>query len=886
MLYSKKNSPILLLAKVLLLFFLFSNSCELFAQDISVVVTDGNVREQGSNRGRFRVFLTPGSFAPADITVDYTITGIATGGVDYNELPGSVVIASGNNGVFINVDGIIDDDIVEGDESVTITLDLATGVPINPNGDTATLTITDNDIGIISMDNFSPAFVDEATEGGANGNFRLILDKGKGIGVPLNVSFTLSGTATNAGPEDDFDLFNVAVNAAQNMVVFQDDLFIMFRQIDLEAFADASIEGNETVTMTLTGTDNPLFEIDPLNNTGTVTIIDATAAAGINVDPTTGTTTEAGGTADFIFSLTSQPTAPVTIPLNNTQPLEGSVQPEVVLDATNFTGVTVTVTGLDDDILDGDVTYTIGTQNPSSADPNYNALTGADVAQIVVTNLDDDQQISISNRVVNEGDSGITNLNFTVRTASGDPAVGDIEFAYSTMDNSAIAGQDYVAVASGTGVILDGATTTTIPVEVIGDLDLEQNENFRVNLSDVTNGAILDGLGVGFILNDDGDVISINDVAMEEGNSGPTEFVFTVSLNGDGVATSDIDFDFSTADDTLANPATADEDYMSITGGSGTINAGETSTDITVIVNGGPTPEPNETFRVVISGTTNATISDAIGRGTIINDDTSIVSIDNPASVAEGNTGTAQIAFAIAINLADPINDVTVDYTISGGNENGTTGTLTFPAGTTTLSQNVIVTTNGDTIVENDENISVTLSNPSSNASLGANSTGSSSFIDDDIASVRIENVSGTEDAGPIVVTAILDNAVNGGFTVQISTSDGTATLADDDYDQISNQALVFAGTANESRQFNLIPTADNKIEPDETVNILMSNLSGTSSTVDISDTAIIIIQNDDNCAAGTSAPLLDTTEPTVFCDSFNENLDDFIANSPPMNSD
>ena len=48
---------------------------------------------------------------------------------------------------------------------------------------------------------------------------------------------------------------------------------------------------------------------------------------------------------------------------------------------------TVTVTGVDDAVDDGDVAYTIVTAAAASADPAYNGLNAADVA---VTNTDDD----------------------------------------------------------------------------------------------------------------------------------------------------------------------------------------------------------------------------------------------------------------------------------------------------------------------------------------------------------------------------------------------------------------------------------------------------------------------------------------------------------------
>ena len=163
-----------------------------------------------------------------------------------------------------------------------------------------------------------------------------------------------------------------------------------------------------------------------------------------------------------------------------------------------------------------------------------------------------------------EGDSGATDFIFTVSTVSGDPAVGDIQFTFDTVDDTAfVAMDDYIAVAGGSGTIPSGQNSTTILVQANGDVDVEQNERFRVNLSNPVNATISDSQALGTILNDDGDTISIDNVAQAEGNSGTTEFVFTVSVNGGGLAANDISFNVRTADDISANLATAGDDYVS-----------------------------------------------------------------------------------------------------------------------------------------------------------------------------------------------------------------------------------------------------------------------------------------------------------------------------------
>ena len=93
--------------------------------------------------------------------------------------------------------------------------------------------------------------------------------------------------------------------------------------------------------------------------------------------PTAGlTTTEAGGTATFTVVLNTQPTADVTIALSSSDTTEGTVSPASLTFTTANWNVaqTVTVTGVDDAVDDGDVVYTIVTAPATSTDPNYTGV--------------------------------------------------------------------------------------------------------------------------------------------------------------------------------------------------------------------------------------------------------------------------------------------------------------------------------------------------------------------------------------------------------------------------------------------------------------------------------------------------------------------------------
>ena len=96
--------------------------------------------------------------------------------------------------------------------------------------------------------------------------------------------------------------------------------------------------------------------------------------SGITVTPTSGlTTTEAGGTATFTVVLTSQPTADVIDRRCSTSDAtEGTVSPaSLTFTSANWNvAQTVTVTGVDDVLDDGDVAYTIVTAAATQRRPD------------------------------------------------------------------------------------------------------------------------------------------------------------------------------------------------------------------------------------------------------------------------------------------------------------------------------------------------------------------------------------------------------------------------------------------------------------------------------------------------------------------------------------
>jgi hypothetical protein len=90
--------------------------------------------------------------------------------------------------------------------------------------------------------------------------------------------------------------------------------------------------------------------------------------------------------------------------------------------------------------------------------------------------------VSMGNRSMAEGNSGTTNMTFTVLLSSAQAR--DVSFDYLTENGSATSGSDYTAV-SGSKTIPAGSTSTTIDVPIIGDTNAESDETFTLRLRNI-----------------------------------------------------------------------------------------------------------------------------------------------------------------------------------------------------------------------------------------------------------------------------------------------------------------------------------------------------------------------------------------------------------------
>lgn len=314
--------------------------------------------------------------------------------------------------------------------------------------------------------------------------------------------------------------------------------------------------------------------------------------------------------------------------------------------------------------------------------------------------------------------------------------------------------------------------------------------------------------------------ISVNSVSIVETDAN-TLAIFEISLSNPSSET--VTFDVETQDIT----ATAGADYVARTD-SLSFAPGNQTLSFQVVINGDTIDEIDETFRVLLSNATNATIAVAEGIGTILDDDAPPSVTIEDTSVIEGNLGTVDAQFTVSLSAASE-KEITVDFATSDGSATSgsdyqsTTGTVTFLPGET--SKQILVPVVGDTEDEPDETFFVTLTNPVN--VVFEDDTAQGTILDDDLPGLTIGDAQITEgDAGTTTIqfTVTLSSASQSSVSVGYTTLPVTAT-ANLDYQTITD-TLIFA-PGQTQRVISVLVNGDLIREPDETFEVQLSNASG-----------------------------------------------------------
>jgi len=321
-------------------------------------------------------------------------------------------------------------------------------------------------------------------------------------------------------------------------------------------------------------------------------------------------------------------------------------------------------------------------------------------------NNDDSAAISITSPSQLEGNSGSAAMAFVISISA--PVQGAVSFnAASANGTATLANNDYQAASSALNFPSLSTSAQTLSVNIVGDLTVEPDENFTVDLTGlalpagIPAGAItLTASGTGTIRNDDSS-LSIASAQIPEGNTGTSNLVFTASLTAASATV--ITANFATAFGTaLASDFTASS-------GTVTFAPGQLSQAISVPILGDTLLESDESFSLTLSAAAGATLGNAAATGTILNDDGVVIGINSVRGIEALGLFNFTVSLPGVSNVPVSVQFATQDGTATAPSDYlATSGTLVFQPGET--SKTIAVHVQNDLEIENAETFNVVLS--------------------------------------------------------------------------------------------------------------------------------------------------------------------------------
>lgn len=477
-----------------------------------------------------------------------------------------------------------------------------------------------------------------------------------------------------------------------------------------------------------------------------------------------------------------------------------------------------TVQVLNDSITEPEETVSLTLSNPTGGSGlGLSATSLLRISDIAILPV-----LSVGAANTTEGDTGLIDVSVTVRLSAATGKTVTVE--HNTFSMTAQSGEDFQP-SDGVLTFAPGETVKTVVARVIGDRLDEDDEFFRVGLSNAVNAGIAVSSNPPAITIFDDDPlpsVSIDDVVVTEGNSGITNAAFTVTLSPSSGRP--VQVNYSAISGSATNPNDFQQASIMIS-----IAPGQTSAVINISVIGEAVFEGNESFAVILTDASNANIADREGTCLILNDDSApTISIDD-VTFTEGNVGTTEAIFTVRLSAPSDFQAGCFYTTISGtATQNQDYGWVSgaaffFPGTTTQAIQVPII---GDTLDEPNETFSVVLSDPA-NGSTIVKAIGLANIIDNDPPpKVSINDVSvdeGNAGSTSLVFTLSLSEPSGKSITANYSTSNVSA-IAGTDYVASSGTAAFSPGQT--AQQVNITVNGDtlDENEPDETFSVTLSN--------------------------------------------------------------
>lgn len=751
-------------------------------QILTVTASDAIATEGASPADNGTFLVTRSGDASQDLTLYYSLAGSALQGVDYVILPGSVTIPAGQTSAAVTIVPI-DDGLLEDDQTVTILLgSLGTNYKLGNNA-TSTLTIKSNPANkpFVSV----AAAEDGFSESGTAGIFRFAVSGV--VAAPFTVNYTVTGSAT---PGSDYTALSGSVTIPAG-------------------------SGNRTVDVSVT----------PINDAATEDLEDVT----LTITPSASCVTwPSSDHATMWLYDDEQPT--VFVDASNTSPAETPTSSKFTLLRTGSTTADLVVN------------YTMGGTATNGSD--YTALSGT--ATIPAGKSFVDIAVIPVNDTVGEGTETII-LTLAPGAYSRSPLPATL---YLTDNDTAAV---TVAFASAASTTAEGAGTANIPVTLSAASATPVTVGYNVGSgSTSSSNSNTTGLVAPYWVRMTRTGSSLAAYRSSDGTTwtqqGTTQTIGmgTTAFVGLGLG----------SNNSAASQATATFDNVTVTPAGGTF----TGTDV------GYTPKPggwtNASGTYTLKSQTND-IYDSVDSfyfvSTPVSGDCTVTARVTSIS---GGVAWTKAGVMIRESFADdarhgmcsvtPGNGVAYQWrsgSVTNAEGSGVdftlaSGTLTFPAGTTTL--NIPVQITDDQIVESTENLVVSLVNPGG-VGLGTITQHILAISDNDAPPAQptvgfaAATSSGPESNTTVNLPVALSFTPKSAVTVDYAVTGGTA-VDGTDY-TLPNGTLTF----NAGETVKLIPVTvvdDAVIEPDRTIIVGLSNPTGAVAGANVSHTYTIV--NDD----------------------------------------
>ncbi|MCD1295456.1 hypothetical protein CUJ83_10640 [Methanocella sp. CWC-04] len=327
--------------------------------------------------------------------------------------------------------------------------------------------------------------------------------------------------------------------------------------------------------------------------------------------------------------------------------------------------------------------------------------------------------------------------------------------------------------------------------------------------------------------------------------------------------------------------AVAGQDYTAANGIL-TFNNGETAKTFNIPLLNDAVYENNETVLLALSNATNGSILGPVNTSvlTILNDDPKpVMQFSSSAYTVNENSGSKTIAVTLT-DRTDTVVSVRYatsnDTAMAGIDYIHVSGILSFVPGNTTQTFSVPII--DDATYDGDKRLSLTLSDLSSKAMFGGNSTANLTIIDNESRpsiGFTAPSYNVNESGGNLNITVIMTGTAASAVTVDYSTSNGTATVGDD-FTQASGTLTFSPG--NTTGSFTVEILDDDGCEGNETFYLSLSNAS-SNAVLDEPDSVIINVIDDEKSHVTIDLPKgWNLISIPVVLDEYNSSVENLFA--------